>query len=60
MGKKCAFVNTSKCIGCGACSSVCPVGALSFKNGVMTVDKAKCIGCGACGSACPVEAIEVK
>jgi ferredoxin len=53
-------INKSKCIGCGACTSVCPVGALSLDNsGKSTVDLKKCIGCGACTSVCPVEAIEL-
>ncbi|PKM92016.1 MAG: ferredoxin-type protein NapF, partial [Euryarchaeota archaeon HGW-Euryarchaeota-1] len=26
-------VNLEKCVGCGACMSVCPVGAISLING---------------------------
>ena len=38
-----------KCIGCGACSAVCPQGI-----GIeMDPDRDKCIACGACVRACP-------
>lgn len=49
-------VNTTECIGCGACVSACPFAAL-----VMEADKAciteACTACGACVDICPVEAI---
>lgn len=35
------------CIGCRACESECPTGALSFANGV-NVDAAKCVHCMRC------------
>lgn len=46
------------CIACGACTGVCPVGALSVDTGKMTCDASVCIGCGACKDTCPVGAIE--
>lgn len=52
-------VNQEKCIGCGACVSMCPVSAISFDdNGKAKIDKEKCIHCGACQATCPVEAID--
>lgn len=48
-----------RCTGCGACVSVCPVGAISmvadaegFK--MPCVDDAVCIGCGRCTSVCQI------
>ena len=53
------MVNKEKCIGCGTCVSICPVGAISFdKDGKAVIDKTKCIHCGACEASCPVGAIK--
>ncbi len=54
------MVNKEKCIGCGTCVAICPVGAISFdKNGKAQIDPKKCIHCGACEASCPVAAIEL-
>lgn len=56
-----AKVEKSKCLGCGACTGVCPVGAVTIgADGKATVDESKCVGCGACCGVCPVQAIENK
>jgi ferredoxin len=56
-----AKVNESMCIGCGACISICPVGAIKLNShGKSTIDKNKCVGCGSCASLCPVEAIDLE
>lgn len=47
----------TKCIGCGACFSVCPVGAHSLENGVHKIDREKCIHCAACARECYAGAI---
>lgn len=51
-------VNKAKCIGCGACTAVCPKG-FEMKNGKASVKdgKASCIKEAAEG--CPVGAIKV-
>ncbi len=50
-----------KCFQCGACTGVCPVGALSLHRPDMAVifDPEKCTGCSQCVPICPVRAMEV-
>ncbi len=52
------MVDKNKCISCGTCVAICPVGAIDFdKDGKAKIDKNKCIHCGSCEASCPVEAI---
>ncbi len=54
------MVDKSKCISCGTCVAICPVGAIAFDNdGKAKIDKTKCIHCGACQASCPVSAIDL-
>lgn len=50
-----------QCYQCGACTGVCPVGALFIKRPEMKVvfDAEKCTGCSLCVPICPVRAMEV-
>jgi thioredoxin reductase (NADPH) len=52
-------IDTSHCIGCGTCTSVCPEGdVLAMIAGkAVIVNGHKCIGHGLCADACPVGAI---
>ena len=54
--------NEDKCYQCGACTAVCPTGALSIHRPGMDVvfDKEKCSACEWCVAACPARAMEVK
>ncbi|HEB50317.1 MAG TPA: 4Fe-4S dicluster domain-containing protein [Desulfobulbus sp.] len=51
----------SRCFQCGACTGICPVGALHIRRPEMEVlfDPEKCTGCGLCVTGCPVRAMEV-
>ena len=50
-----------KCFQCGACTGICPVGALYIKRPSMEVifEADKCTGCSLCVPICPVRAMEV-
>ncbi len=51
-----------QCVSCGACVSLCNVGALYYKNPDDNVcyDEKKCVQCGLCVDACPRGAITKK
>jgi ferredoxin len=51
-----------KCFQCGACTAVCPTGALYIKRPEMEVifDRDKCSACELCVSACPARAMKVR
>jgi ferredoxin len=51
-------VNRFKCGYCGACVSVCPVGALELVETWIEVEN-NCTNCMICAKICPVAAIEV-
>ena len=44
---------SDKCVSCGKCGTVCPMGIDIYKN----PSSAECIRCGACEKVCPVNAI---
>ena len=55
------MVDKKKCIGCGTCVQLCPVGAIRFdQNGQAQIDPKICIKCGTCQATCPVEAIKIE
>ncbi|MBU0674423.1 MAG: 4Fe-4S binding protein [Proteobacteria bacterium] len=53
--------NDDKCFQCGACTGICPTGALALERPTMAVlfDREKCSGCGLCVAVCPVRAMTV-
>ena len=53
-----AYRIMDKCDGCGACSRLCTVDAITGnKNALHVIATDRCIECGACGRICPVEAV---
>jgi Fe-S-cluster-containing hydrogenase component 2 len=50
-------VDKEKCVGCGVCIDVCPVGAIAMVKDKARIDGSKCVDCGRCVQACPQEAI---
>lgn len=46
-----------KCLACGECVGVCPVGVHSITDGKHVMDTARCTGCGACVEACLGQAL---
>ena len=51
-------LETRDCVGCGACMSVCPKGAIELKQDDYgyyrsVIDFSKCINCGLCKKVCP-------
>lgn len=53
-----AKVDEDKCVGCGSCETVCPVGAIKIEGGKAKISD-DCVECGACVSECPVDAISI-
>ena len=50
-----------ECIDCGACTAVCPSGALTMNsNDELTFDKDKCLVCELCIPACPINIIDIE
>ena len=48
-----AYIELSKCVGCGACIQQCPAQAIRMLPGWKSVvDSEKCIGCGNCIEIC--------
>ncbi|MBI3449621.1 MAG: NAD(P)-binding domain-containing protein [Acidobacteria bacterium] len=55
------YIDVGQCIGCGACTDVCPEGdVLGVIGGKASIINGhKCIGHGLCAEACPVGAIAI-
>jgi NAD-dependent dihydropyrimidine dehydrogenase PreA subunit len=53
-------LNTSECVDCGACISICPREVFSFdKEWKLTIVEDRCVLCGKCVDACPHKALSL-
>jgi len=54
--------NEERCVHCGACTAICPSGALHIERPSMIVhfDSEACVVCQLCVRACPMKAMEVR
>lgn len=52
----------NRCTMCGACTAICPTGALYLERPGMEVrfDEDRCVVCQICAQACPTRAMEVR
>ena len=50
-------VDSSRCVGCGACVEACTAGIMEVKNGVAEIPYQHCYECGVCRKACPHGAV---
>lgn len=56
--KRYAKVSKFKCVACGACESVCPLGVIKvYKGCYANVEAEKCAGCRKCENICPASSI---
>jgi len=53
-------IDDNKCITCGSCLSVCPMGAIGLED-VAIINQDECVDCGVClrSKVCPVDAFEM-
>ncbi|MCQ2373191.1 MAG: 4Fe-4S binding protein [Phascolarctobacterium sp.] len=54
------IVDRGTCIACEECVAICPVGAVSIREGKALIDYRSCLSCGACMRECPEDAISAK
>lgn len=53
-------IDTERCIGCGICQRLCPMGYLTLSDGKAAIrERRRCISCGHCAAACPKLAVSL-
>lgn len=53
-------VREADCDGCRECYQMCPVDAITMKEGKASIDKNMCIRCYCCHEICPTKSIDLK
>ncbi len=53
------YIDPARCIGCGECVDLCPMGAIRLVDDTSSIDPEQCAECGVCtrSRVCPAEAI---
>lgn len=54
------LVDSSQCVGCGACERACPPKAITMIDRVPRIDRRQCIRCFCCQELCPESAIGIR
>ncbi|HPR41460.1 MAG TPA: Coenzyme F420 hydrogenase/dehydrogenase, beta subunit C-terminal domain [Candidatus Methanofastidiosa archaeon] len=57
MGQRKPKVDLEKCVGCGRCSELCRVNAITIEGKKSKINRDLCIKCGGCIKGCPHEAM---
>ncbi len=60
LGSQKAFIDSEKCVGCGACMEVCRFDAIRKPEGRYEIGEYACEGCGVCAAVCPESAITLR
>lgn len=60
IGREKAVIKQNRCVGCGACQSICPQAAIIAQNGRFVVEPIFCQGCGLCSLYCEHAAIQME
>jgi NAD-dependent dihydropyrimidine dehydrogenase PreA subunit len=50
-------LDSSRCFGCAACVSLCPIDVLELDDLLIIIDEPTCTHCQLCIPACPVSAL---
>ena len=55
------YIDQLRCIGCGQCIPLCPMGAISLHGGKSSIDPDECAECSVCWRSriCPADAIQL-
>lgn len=52
-------MDKEKCVNCGICLAICPVGSVYGEGRVYKISYDYCKGCGLCAAECPRKAIDM-
>ncbi len=58
-GSQKAYIDYSKCTGCGLCTEFCRFDAIALNNGKIEISEINCDGCALCSRICPENAIRM-